>query len=115
MFSAQFHSPGLPFRATQEFSGNAGADAWWERFPGDWVPAGKGDATVFFCFSYSNIQFRLVKAKVCNFHAVSSTKQNYKNNVFQIGFPKPLFRQNGRNIGWATAIMSCHSNKQKNV
>ncbi len=45
--------------------------------------------TVFVCFSYSNIQFRLVKAKVCNFRAVRSTKRNCKNKVFQIGFPKP--------------------------
>lgn len=50
MFSGQFHSPGLPVRATQEFSGNARADAWWEGFPCDWVPAGKGDVTVFFVF-----------------------------------------------------------------
>jgi len=51
----QFNTPGLPDGTSQELSGNARADAWWEGFPGDWIPLGKGDVTVFFWFSFSNI------------------------------------------------------------
>lgn len=39
VFTLQCHLAGVPGGAVEELSGHAGANAWWEGFPGDWVPA----------------------------------------------------------------------------